>query len=546
MLKDGQKAPSLNSWVQQFKDTLNRPEVLIENAAVGTLSSDGKRVYLVDDLQVPPSTPRRPTAGAISASTSGSGPAWTPTSFRPSTSSAASCSGSWAGRKPATTIKTKHDFRDSYFLGAPSPWTASSTSSTRRTGRFAWSASTPASCRPGIRRPRISTRPSPGCSRSAPPGKKIIADYGRRINGASPRLRRGRAGVSDQCRRRCRRGRCSLTISCGRTRTARSRPRSRSAAAGQHGAGPGPRVEGVSPHRAVRQGGVRPARRPRAALPRPSRRVPAVDHKRRDDDVYLGGVIAGRVLVVGKKDVRALALADGKEAWKVPTGMPTGRGAASDNVYYLPLKETAGKTGPEVVAIDVAKGRAIAHTHARRAAHRHRQVPGNITFSDGLMISQSATELVAYPLLKTKLAHGGRRLKKNPKDPRGLFERGELRQEEGNPLGDVKDYRAALANDPPAELRPEAARPPVRRLDRAASAGFRRRREVPQGVRGSDPRSGRSGGARGRAGRMGGGRRARRADLLFIKGRGYEGQGKAVDALNGLPGVGRALKEPGC
>ena len=54
MLKDTQKAPSLNSWVQLFKDKHNKPGVMIENSTIGTMSSDGNRVYFVDDLQVPP------------------------------------------------------------------------------------------------------------------------------------------------------------------------------------------------------------------------------------------------------------------------------------------------------------------------------------------------------------------------------------------------------------------------------------------------------------------------------------------------------------
>src|SRR5262249_4480109 len=51
---EGQKAPTLTGWVQQFKDGIAKPEVLIENGTAGTRSSAARRVYVIDDLQVPP------------------------------------------------------------------------------------------------------------------------------------------------------------------------------------------------------------------------------------------------------------------------------------------------------------------------------------------------------------------------------------------------------------------------------------------------------------------------------------------------------------
>ena len=82
--------------------------------------------------------------------------------------------------------------------------------------------------------------------------------------------------------------------------------------------------------------------------------------KRGENDQYLGGVYAGRVVVVGKKDVRGLGLDDGKELWRIPTGMPSGHGLASDDIYYLPLKEAVfsdKEKGPGIFAIDVKEGK---------------------------------------------------------------------------------------------------------------------------------------------------------------------------------------------
>src|SRR6516162_4271983 len=86
-----------------------------------------------------------------------------------------------------------------------------------------------------------------------------------------------------------------------------------------------------------------------------------------DSDQYLAGVYAGKVLLVGKEHCRALDLKDGSQAWTLPTGMPSGRGVASDNIYYLPLEKSAlAPQEPEVCSIDVAKGRIVAHTRSRK------------------------------------------------------------------------------------------------------------------------------------------------------------------------------------
>ena len=77
-------------------------------------------------------------------------------------------------------------------------------------------------------------------------------------------------------------------------------------------------------------------------------------------------------------------------------------------------------------------------------------MPGNLTFFDGEVVSQSATEVVAYPQLKVKLELMNELAR--PRAPRtrgGLFERGELRLDKGERAGAVEDLHAALENLPP-------------------------------------------------------------------------------------------------
>lgn len=160
---------------------------------------------------------------------------------------------------------------------------------------------------------------------------------------------------------------------------------------------------------------------------------------RNDDDLYLAGVFKSKVVVVGKKTARAHDLDDGKIAWQVDTGMPSGQGVAADNVYYLPLKSAVATKEPEVCAIDIERGIVHAHTRSRK-----KEVPGNLLFYDGDVISQGLTEVTAFPQLEVKLRLVDAKLGKDSQDPEGLTERADLRLDKGDLQGAVDDLRTAL------------------------------------------------------------------------------------------------------
>ena len=117
----------------------------------------------------------------------------------------------------------------------------------------------------------------------------------------------------------------------------------------------------------------------------------------RSDDLFLGGAYDGKVLLVGRSTCRALSLADGKELWKVRTGLPSGRGVAAGNVYYLPLKAPANSGQPAVCAIDIDKGAIVATAPSQMKVDGQYEVPGNLLFFAGNMISQNVAALTAYP-----------------------------------------------------------------------------------------------------------------------------------------------------
>jgi outer membrane protein assembly factor BamB/TolA-binding protein len=115
---------------------------------------------------------------------------------------------------------------------------------------------------------------------------------------------------------------------------------------------------------------------------------------RQEEDLYLAGVFGGRVLLVGKRTCRALNLADGKQVWELETGLPSGLGTACGNLYYLPLKETDGEKGEKgaaVYAIDVRKGAIVA-----RIPMSGKEVPGNLLLWSGEVLSQTAAGMTAY------------------------------------------------------------------------------------------------------------------------------------------------------
>jgi outer membrane protein assembly factor BamB/tetratricopeptide (TPR) repeat protein len=191
-----------------------------------------------------------------------------------------------------------------------------------------------------------------------------------------------------------------------------------------------------------------------------------------DDDLYLGNVYNGKVLIVGKKNVRALSLSTGEMLWTLETGTPSGQGIGSDNVYYLPLKDGGkGKDEPQIVGIDMDRGKVVSRSKSRpsEADKNDADVPGNLAFAEGKVISITAFgkgenedsskcegEVVAYPQLKVKIAEMDDLIAKNPNDANALTERGELRLDKGDLAGAIDDLSTALKNDPTRETRDKA------------------------------------------------------------------------------------------
>ncbi len=131
-----------------------------------------------------------------------------------------------------------------------------------------------------------------------------------------------------------------------------------------------------------------------AYLPPRSSRVHCLDlmtgqslwtNPRRDGE-FVGNIVEGRVLVVGRQSCRCLSLVDGSELWSSPTGQPAGRGICLGDRYVLPLE------GGRLATLDMATGRDVGSSIPRS------EVPlGHLIADGGHVFSLSHRELIAFP-----------------------------------------------------------------------------------------------------------------------------------------------------
>jgi outer membrane protein assembly factor BamB len=112
-----------------------------------------------------------------------------------------------------------------------------------------------------------------------------------------------------------------------------------------------------------------------------------------DADLYVAGVTADAVVVVGRQECRAVSLDNGKPLWKVGTGLPSGYGIVADGLLYLPLRSAAGDATPQVCVVDLDKGEV-----RQRLAAPGKEVLGNLTVHGDHVLSQSVTGVTAFPV----------------------------------------------------------------------------------------------------------------------------------------------------
>ena len=525
MMSDAGRENFLRQWTQAYTGVAgqpgSRPGILFENTTIGTLSTDGEYAYTVEDLAVPPLL----LHNNLGFPAGGNPYGWPPELLDAVNHNrlmaydlTRGCAEAWSA--PESNDKTG-ELSDSYFLGPPLPLDGRLfvLNEKKKILRLVCLETIG---KKGVYQPRISFVLPLGKAPSGlgdDPRRRVYADllsYGDGIIVCSTDLG-------------CVVGVDLLTHDLAWVHRYEA-PKPASAPPGGRFVWPGrvplaapPQSEWRCPAPVVSGGAA-------IVAPPDDDSLSCLDLKtgelkwkepRRDGDLYLGGVFDGRVLVVGQKTCRALSLSDGKLLWTLDTGIPSGQGAAAGGVYYLPLREAAATKRPEVCAIDLARSNFVGHAHLNAAGiDRKTNALGNILFADGVLASQSATEVAAFPLLKTKLEQMSAALAKNPDDPGGLYSRAEFRFEEGDSVTAADDLRKVIDGKPPADLLARARRKLYEVLTQLLQNDF------PKGEKYLKEYEELS-----KAGADGAEGRRRRVNYYLLTGRGYAAQGRPLEAL---------------
>ncbi len=158
------------------------------------------------------------------------------------------------------------------------------------------------------------------------------------------------------------------------------------------------------------------------------------------DEIYVACVHQDKAILVGRHQVQAIRLSDGKPAWDgrvvaLPEGaMPSGRGFYAGDRYFVPLDSA------EVAAIDLSAGK-LDHLCTSRKG----QAPGNLVCYKGRVISQSPDGVDAFYQIDAALNQAQRRLAANPADADGLCLQGEIFLDAGKRAEAIDCFRRAYA-----------------------------------------------------------------------------------------------------
>ena len=447
-LKDNRKEQAISNWLNSYvNNQFNRPGIVFENSSMGTFSSDGKYLFAVEDLAVPPPPMNNAYAPGNNARFGVTSKEVIDSILHAKLQAYDLVTGKL--RWEIGAHAEKGDLVDTYFLGPPLPISGKLFALTEKQQELRLATLDPATGKLLAMQTLVTTR------------DKLEQDIGRRSQAAH--LAFGEGILVCPTNAGALLGVDLLTNSLVWAYMYRDKAEGTDVNQG-NGAQPLPgRIRiGINRVQNPNQNNQWKVTAPiildgKVIFTAPdARAVHCVNlrdgtkiwsHNRQEEDIYLGGVVQNKVLVVGRKSCRGLDLSTGQTAWTLETGVPSGIGITSENIYYLPLKEGITSKEPEIVAIDVARGQVGAHTRSRK-----KEVPGNLLFYEGEVISQGTSDLVAYPQLAVKLEQIDQLIKANPKDPLGLTERGELRLDKGDLAGAIEDLQMALEQKPNATV----------------------------------------------------------------------------------------------
>ncbi len=164
----------------------------------------------------------------------------------------------------------------------------------------------------------------------------------------------------------------------------------------------------------------------------------------RGQGVYLAGVTDGLAIVVGRSQVRAFHLTDGRDAWTTPVSipLPAGRGFIADGRLHVPLSTS------EVGTVDLKEGRLVA-TSAMPAGSK----AGNFVSAGGQVVFQSPDSVGAFRPWDQIIADIQAKLQALPDDADALALRGALKLHQGQEAEALADLRRAYQIKPTEDIR---------------------------------------------------------------------------------------------
>ncbi len=196
----------------------------------------------------------------------------------------------------------------------------------------------------------------------------------------------------------------------------------------------------------------------------PQPRAEHGEHGEQFEHFYIACVHKGVVVLVGRNSIDAINLDNGKKAWggrtvNLPSGASVcGHGCYAGNQYLVPLGEPGTPGRGEVVSVDLESGKVLATVKSRPGTMSgsvypwsRSAVPGNLICYRGRVISQGLEGLELYYQADAAREEVTRRLAANPDDVEGLTLRGEMLLDAGKSAEAVADFRRAYNLDKKSE-----------------------------------------------------------------------------------------------
>ena len=158
----------------------------------------------------------------------------------------------------------------------------------------------------------------------------------------------------------------------------------------------------------------------------------------RDECLYVGCVHDDSVVLIGRTNITVIHLRTGKTVWEkgdcpLPEGsLPSGRGFYADAYYYLPL------SSQEVVKIDLSNGQIVDHSKSRNGI-----IPGNLICHRGSVVSLGPDSLDAFYQIEPLRDRVNLTLAEDPNDTEALMRQGELALDQDDIKSAVASFRHA-------------------------------------------------------------------------------------------------------